>query len=106
MQPKYTRERAEECFLLPKAARDPSTRSALERLGYEMLEAAEELEPTRAVASSGAALPATANTKRSGKAAIGRLSWRSSSLWSNRPKIRDVSHAGATRKYLGIVCRC
>jgi hypothetical protein len=61
------RERAEECFLLAKTARDPSAGSALERLGYEMLEAAEELEPTREVASSGAAWPANANTTAAAK---------------------------------------
>ena len=48
------RERAEECFLLAKAAGDCSTGSALERLGNEMLEAAEELEPTEAVVLAGA----------------------------------------------------
>ena len=61
------RERAEECFLLPKTARDPSAGSALERLGYEMLETAEELEPTRTAASSGATLPAIANTTAAAK---------------------------------------
>jgi hypothetical protein len=55
------RKRAEECFLLAKTARDSSTGGALERLGYEMLEAAEDLEPTKAVTLSGSTLPAIAN---------------------------------------------
>jgi hypothetical protein len=57
------RERAEECFLFAKTAHDSSTGSALERLGYEMLEAAEELEPTKAVTLYGATLRAIASTK-------------------------------------------
>jgi hypothetical protein len=64
---KIYRERAEECFLLAKTARDPSTGSALERLGYEMIEAAEEFEPTKAVACSGSTLPAIANTSATTK---------------------------------------
>jgi hypothetical protein len=35
------RERAEECFRRAKLASDPSTGKALEKLGYEMIEAAE-----------------------------------------------------------------
>ena len=55
------RERAEECFQLAKAAGDCPTGSALDRLGYEMLEAAEDFEPIKAVTLSGATLPAIAN---------------------------------------------
>jgi hypothetical protein len=64
---KIYRERAEECFQLANAAGDCPTGSALERLGYEMLEAAEEFEPTKAVILSGATLPATANMKVAAK---------------------------------------
>jgi len=35
------RERAEECFRRAKLASDPLTGKALEKLGYEMIEAAE-----------------------------------------------------------------
>jgi hypothetical protein len=40
------RERAEACFTLAKTANDASSRSAFEKLGREMIEAAEAVEPT------------------------------------------------------------
>ena len=43
---KVYRERAEACFTLAKTANDPSSSSALEKLGREMIEAAETVEPT------------------------------------------------------------
>jgi len=47
------RERAEECFRLAKATSDLQSRSALERLGHEMLMAAEQIEPTAAISLRG-----------------------------------------------------
>jgi hypothetical protein len=50
---KVYRERAEACFTLAKAATDPSSSSALEKLGREMIEAAEAVEPTTKQMPSG-----------------------------------------------------
>ena len=43
---KVYRERAEACFTLAKTANDPSSSRALEKLGRDMIEAAEAVEPT------------------------------------------------------------
>jgi len=47
------RERAEACFTLAKTANDPSSSRALEKLGREMIEAAEDIEPTATAVPSG-----------------------------------------------------
>lgn len=59
------RERAEECFRLAAEAENKWVRKALEDLAFEMLEYAEELEPTRTRAPDHAAINGRRGSGRS-----------------------------------------